>query len=65
MSLFVYFLSALSLMLYCVSPAHRAKCQERWRRTPTHRVIFEVGGGIIGLIALGAIVAVIIVSSRK
>jgi hypothetical protein len=65
MIILVYFLSAFSLMLYCISPTHRAKCHERWKKTPTHRVIYEVGGGIIGLIGLGAIVTVIIVSPRK
>lgn len=61
----VYLAAAFSLILYCFSPSHRAKCHERWKQTPRHRVIYEIGGGILGLVILGAIVAVIIASSRK
>jgi hypothetical protein len=64
MAIFIYFISAFVLLRCCVSPDYRAKTRARWKRTPTHRVIYEVGGGIIGLIAVGAIIAVIISSQR-
>jgi hypothetical protein len=64
MSIFIYFVSAFVLLRCCVSPNYRAKTQDRWRRTPTHRVIYEVGGGIIGLITIGAIIVLIIRSQQ-
>ncbi len=37
----------------------------RWKQMPQHRVIMEIGTGIIGLMAVGALIAVIIISSQK
>jgi hypothetical protein len=65
MAIFLYIIRAFSLLRCCFSNSYRAKTQARWKKIPTHRVIFEVGTGIIGLMALVAIVAVIIISSRK
>jgi hypothetical protein len=32
-----------------------------WKKTPTHLVIYEVGGGLMGLIILGAVIWLIAV----
>jgi len=61
MNIIAYFVAAVSLIMYCFSSPYRAKCRERWKQTPTHRVVYEIGGGIIGLGILGAIAAVIAV----
>jgi hypothetical protein len=65
MSLILYFARAFALLRCCVSSSYRALTLERWKRTPQHRVALEVGTGIIGLVAAGAIIAVIVISITK
>jgi hypothetical protein len=60
MAIFVYFVRAFMLLRCCVSGSYRARTRERWKKTPQHRVIYEIGTGIIGLIAIGAVIAAII-----
>ncbi|HZI32486.1 MAG TPA: hypothetical protein VFF11_09095 [Candidatus Binatia bacterium] len=65
MAIFIYFAGAFMLLRCCFSGSYRARTRERWKKTPQHRVIFEVGTGIIGLVVIGAIITVIVVSSQK
>jgi hypothetical protein len=65
MAIIIYIARAFTLLRCCFSSSYRARVRERWKKTPQHRVIFEIGTGVIGLIVIGAIIAVIIVSSRK
>jgi hypothetical protein len=65
MAIFIYFIRAFGLLRCCFSSSYRARTRERWKKTPQHRIIYEVGTGIIGLVAIGAIIAVIIASSSK
>lgn len=65
MSLLIYIARAVLLLRCCFSSTYRAETCARWKQAPAHRVIFEVGTGIIGLIFVGAVVAVIILTSRK
>jgi hypothetical protein len=48
----LYIFSAFTLVRYVFSVSYRAKTNERWKKTPRHRVVYEVGAGIIGLIVL-------------
>ena len=64
MAIIIYFVRAFSLIRCCFSSSYRAKTQARWKKTATHRLIYEIGTGVIGLVAMGAIIAVIIVSSK-
>ena len=65
MGVLIYIFRGLALVWFCISPRYRAKTRERWKNTPSHRLIYEIGGGILGLAVLGAIVLVVIVSNRK
>jgi amino acid transporter len=58
----VYIFAAFTLLAYFFSPDYREKTNERWKRTPKHRVINEIGAGIIGL-ALPATIAYFIISA--
>jgi hypothetical protein len=65
MAIFVYFLRAFALLRSCISSSYRAKMKARWKQMPQHRVIMEVGTGILGIMIFVALIAVIIVSSQK
>lgn len=52
MGAFIHLLRAFSLIWYCLSPSYREKCHARWQKTPKHRVVLEVGGGLVGLTVL-------------
>jgi hypothetical protein len=58
----LYILRALNLMRCAYSPAHWAATRERWRKTPTHLIIYEVGGAFMGLILLGALIFLLLVN---
>ena len=55
MSVFLYILRAVTLLRYAWSADYRAETRARWKKTPAHLVVYEVGGGIMGLIILGAL----------
>jgi hypothetical protein len=61
MSVFIYLFRAFTLLSCAFSGKHRAETRARWKKTPTHLVIYEVGGGIMGLIILGALIFLIVV----
>jgi hypothetical protein len=65
MAIFVYIIRAFALVRCCFSSSYRAKMKARWKQMPQHRVIMEVGTGIIGLMFVGALIALIIISSQK
>lgn len=56
----VYIFAAFTLLAYFFSSDYRDKTNERWKRTPKHRVINEIGAGIIGLALLATIVYLLI-----
>jgi hypothetical protein len=63
MSIFIYIYRGAFLLLSLLIPSKRQITLERWKRTKTHRLIYEIGGGVIGIIVLFAFVWVIIDSS--
>jgi hypothetical protein len=63
MGAIIYIKLGLGLIRYCFSSSYRAEAHARWKQTP-QRGVYEVGGGILGLVIVGAIIAVIVVSSR-
>lgn len=65
MAILIYFARAVKLLRCCVSRSFRAQTQARWQATPKHLVIFEVGTGVVGLMAMVAIIVVFIIGSRK
>jgi hypothetical protein len=52
MSALIYLFSGLALIWYVVSPAYRRRTNARWKATRPHKLIAELGGGLIGLIIL-------------
>ena len=65
MAIFIYLIRAFALVRCCFSSSYRVKMKARWKHMPQHRVVMEVGTGIIGLMAVVAIIGVIIISSQK
>ena len=55
MSIVIYFFRAFTLLRFACSTSYRAETRARWKKTSLHLVIYEVGGGIVGLIVLGAL----------
>ena len=55
MSLLLYLFRAVTLLRCAVSSGYRVEICARWKKTPTHLVIYEIGGGILGLITLVAL----------
>jgi hypothetical protein len=63
MAILFYVARAFTLLVCCVSGSHRAKALARWKKSPPHRVVLEVGGGVVGLLVLVEIIYLIIISS--
>jgi len=59
-SIVLYIFKAVTLLRCAWSESYRAETQARWKKTPTHLVIYEIGGGIMGLILLGALLWLIL-----
>ena len=53
MSIIVYLLQAFALVRYAGSSSYRRKTHARWKVTQTHKIVSEVGSGVIGLVVLG------------
>ena len=64
MAIIIYFVRAFSLIRCCFSRSYRAMTLARWKKTPTHRLIYEIGTGVIGLAGMVAIIVVIVISSK-
>ena len=60
MAIFIYLFGGLALIWYLLSPTYRRKTNDRWRQTRPHKLVFEIGIGIIGLVILIALVALIV-----
>ena len=61
----VYIFAAYTLLAYVVSPSFREQTNNRWKGTPKHKVIREIGAGILGLAIVATISYLILSSSRK
>jgi len=61
MSAFLYLFRAFALIRFACSTSFRVETRARWKKTPTHLIIYEVGGSIMGLILLGILIALIVV----
>lgn len=61
MSIILYFFRAFTLLRFACSASYRDETQARWKKTPLHLVIYEVGGGFMGLIVLAALLWLIFV----
>jgi hypothetical protein len=61
MSIIVYFFRALALARFAFSASYRIQTRERWKKTATHLIIYEIGGALMGLIVLGALIWLIMV----
>jgi hypothetical protein len=61
----VFIARAFGLIGCCFSKPCRARTLEHLKKTTQTQVVIEVGTGILGLVVIGAIIAVIIVSSQK
>jgi len=65
MAIFIYIIRAFALLRCCFSRTYRGKMMARWNQMPRHRVVMEVGTGIIGLMAVFTIIGVIIIGWLK
>jgi|GEM_PF-5491921 len=63
MSILIYIYRGAFLLICLLIPSKRRMTLDRWKRTKTHKLIYEIGGGLIGLIVLCAFIWVIIDSS--
>jgi hypothetical protein len=61
MSIIIYLFRCFTLLRCACSGKYRTETLTRWKKTPTHLVICEVGGGIMGLIILGALIFLLVV----
>jgi hypothetical protein len=60
MYLLLYLLKAFNLLRYCLSPSYRIEAHARWKKSKSHLVVSEIGGGIIGLVVFVALVLLIV-----
>jgi hypothetical protein len=49
MSLLIYLFSGFALFWYACSPSYRRKTNARWKAMRPHKLVFEIGSGILGL----------------
>jgi hypothetical protein len=64
MGALIYVARAFVLLVCCFSPVYRAKTVARWKKSPPHRIVLEVGGGLVGLLILIGIVLMIAMASK-
>ena len=60
MRLLVYLYRAFMLMRYVVDLRFRQQTDARWKRTPRHIVILEIGGGVVGILILSGLTMLIV-----
>jgi hypothetical protein len=60
MYIFMYLLRGFTLIWYLISPPYRQKTNTRWRRMKTHRLVLEIGTGVLGLVIAFALIALLI-----
>jgi hypothetical protein len=57
----IFYIAYFFILLPCLwSAPHRAKTRARWKTAPPHRVVYEIGGAIMGLIILAALIVMIV-----
>ena len=56
----IYFFRAFTLLRFAFSPSYRSQTRDRWKKAPTHLVIYEIGGGFMGLILLGVLLWLVV-----
>lgn len=61
MGIILYLFRVFTLVRFACSASYRSETRERWKKTPTHLVIYELGGALMGLIILGALIWLIVV----
>jgi hypothetical protein len=52
--------AAHTLIWYLLSPSYRRKTNARWKRTRPHRLVFEIGTGILGLLIFCALIGLVL-----
>jgi hypothetical protein len=60
MYILIYLVRGFTLIWYALSPSYRQKTNARWKRTKPHRLVFEIGTGILGLVVVFVLIALII-----
>ena len=55
MSIFIYLIRGVSLLRYLIAPTYRRNTNARWKATQTHKVIYEVGTGVLGLVIIAVL----------
>jgi hypothetical protein len=60
MYVLIYLVRGFTLIWYVLSPSYRQKTNARWRRTKPHRLVFEIGTGIVGLVVASTLIALLI-----
>ncbi len=63
MNIFIYIYRGALLFISLLIPSKRKMTIARWKRTKTDKLIYEIGGGIIGIAVLVAFVWVVLDSS--
>jgi hypothetical protein len=61
MGIILYVFRAFTLLRFAFSASYRVQTRDRWKKTPTHLIIYELGGALMGLIILGALIWLIVV----
>ena len=66
MYILVCLVRAFTLMRCALDPDYRERTVTRWRTQPRHLIVYEVGGGIMGLVLISLLVvwAVVALSER-
>ena len=52
MFFFFYLVRAFTLLRCLTNSDYRSKTTARWKQTPTHLVVYEIGGGLLGLLII-------------
>ncbi|MEO6846529.1 MAG: hypothetical protein ABI443_03995 [Chthoniobacterales bacterium] len=50
MGLFIYIYRGVILLVCLTSARHRSATFTRWKKTRPHKLIYEIGGGILGIL---------------
>ena len=55
MYILIYLVRGFTLIWYLLSPSYRRKTNARWKVTRPHKLVFEIGTGILGLVVFLAL----------
>jgi hypothetical protein len=56
----IYLFRGFTLIWYLISPKYRRETNARFKATRPHKVVFEVGMGIIGVVMILAFTAMLV-----